>query len=317
MDGKFMRPAFRFTHEGPLFILAAALVAAIGVPLWQWSLTHEQTDPIVRRMTRLFLGPEQILCYGCFVWALFILWTRWWELGRQRRPFQRELLPPEEDYRLLPEDARLWQRRIRRQSQAGGQPTLLGQLLDLALGRFATSRQPQEVAAAVREASEMAQNRLVTSISLVQYLAWAIPALGFIGTARGMGLALAAAPALGSDDALQQFLDQTTRNLGFTFDCTLIALSLSVILMFFVHVQQRAEEQLVLDAQHYCLENLQARLAVLETHQAINVSAERTVLPPPMDVPPMEPPPPAVPGTTSLGRERVTRDFGHGLGGLT
>jgi hypothetical protein len=310
-----MRPAFRFTHEGPLFILAAAIVAAVAVPLWQWSLAHEQTDPVVRRLTRLLLGPEQILCYGCFVWALFILWTRWWELGRQRRPFQAELLPPEEDYRILPEDARLWQRRIRRQTQAGGHPTLLGQLLDLALGRFAASRSPQETSAAVREASEMAQNRLVSSISLVQYLAWAIPALGFIGTARGMGLALAAAPSLGSDEALQHFLDQTTRNLGFTFDCTLVALSLSVILMFFVHLQQRAEDQLVLDVQHFCLERLQTRLVVLDALPLAVV--DKAVLPPALDVAPLPPPAPPIPGSTSLGRERVTRDFGHGLGGLT
>ncbi len=311
-----MRNVFRFTHEGPLFVLAVAIVAAIGVPLWQWSISHEQSDLVVRRLSRLLLGPEQIICYGFFLWALFILWTRWWELGRQRRPFQLELLPPEEDYRLLPEDARLWQRRIQRQTRAGGHATLLGQLLDVALGRFATSRQPQEVAAAVRESCELAQNRLVTSMSLVQYLAWAIPALGFVGTARGMGLALAAAPALGSDDALQQFLDQTTRNLGFTFDCTLVALSLSVILMFFIHLQQRSEEHLVLDSQQFCLERLQTRLAVLEAlptapPERVGISTLPTTVAPPVA------PPPQVPGTTSLGRERVTRDFGHGLGGIT
>jgi hypothetical protein len=311
-----MRQAFRFTHEGPLLILAVAIVAALGVPAWQWSLTHDPNDPVVRRLSRLLLGPEQFLCYVCFIWALFILWTRWWEMGRQRRPFQLELLPPEDDYRLLPEDARLWQRRIKRQTQASGHPTLLGQLLDVALGRFATSRQPQEVATAVREASELAQNRLVASMSLVQYLAWAIPALGFVGTARGMGLALAAAPSLGSDDALQQFLDQTTRNLGFTFDCTLVALSLSLIIMLFVHLQQRLEEHLVLDAQQYCLERLQTKLAVLESMPV--VSADRVNFPPPVDIPPPLPaPPPPIPGSTSMGKERVTRDFGHGLGGLS
>lgn len=310
-----MRQSFRFTHEGPLFVLAAALVAALGVPAWQWASTHDATDPILRRMSRLLLGPEQFLCYFFFVWAIFILWTRWWEIGRQRRPFQLELLPPEDDYRLLPEDARLWQRRIQRQTQSGGHPTLLGQLLDLALGRFASSRHPAEVATAVREASDLAQNRLVTSISLVQYLAWAIPALGFVGTARGMGMALAAAPSLGSNEALQQFLDQTTRNLGFTFDCTLVALSLSVVLMFVIHLQQRSEENLVLDAQQYCLERLLTKLVTLDFLAA--PIAEKGVMPPMVDAP-LPPPLPSVPGNTAMGgRERVTRDFGHGLGGLS
>lgn len=310
-----MRQAFRFTSEGVLFILALGVVAALGMPAWQWSVAHDSTDPLIRRLTRLIFGPEQFLCYFCFVWALFILWTRWWEIGRQRRPFQIELLPPEDDYRLLPEDARLWQRRIQRQTQSGGHPTLLGQLLDIALGRFASSRSPTEVATAVREASDLAQNRLVTSISLVQYLAWAIPALGFVGTARGMGMALAAAPSLGSNEALQQFLDQTTRNLGFTFDCTLVALSLSVVLMFFVHLQQRSEEQLVLDAQQYCLERLLTKLVTLD-HSLIGPVVEKGMVPPMVDAP-LPPPLPNVPGNTNLGRERVTRDFGHGLGGLS
>ncbi len=311
-----MRPAFRFTHEGPLFVLAVAIVASLAVPAWQWSITHDATDSTIRRMSRLLLGPEQFLCYGCFVWAIFILWTRWWEMGRQRRPFQQELLPPEEDYRLLPEDARLWQRRIQRQTLSSGQPTLLGQLLDLALGRFASSRHPAEVATAVREAADLAQNRLVTSMSLVQYLAWAIPALGFIGTARGMGLALAAAPALGSNEALQQFLDQTTRNLGFTFDCTLVALSLSVVLMFFIHLQQRSEEHLVLDAQQFCLERLLTKLVNLD--QMVMVSSMDRSLAAPLPEMQLPPPAPPIPGNTSMGREqRVTRDFGHGLGGLS
>jgi len=148
----------------------------------------------------------------------------------------------------------------------------------------------------------------------VQYLAWAIPALGFVGTARGMGMALAAAPSLGSNEALQQFLDQTTRNLGFTFDCTLVALSLSVVLMFFIHLQQRSEEHLVLDAQQYCLERLLTKLVNLDS--MAGPMQERGVLPPMVEAP-LPPPLPSVPGNTSLGRDRVTRDFGHGLGGLS
>jgi hypothetical protein len=136
-----------------------------------------------------------------------------------------------------------------------------------------------------------------------------------------MGLALAAAPSLGSDDALQQFLDQTTRSLGFTFDCTLVALSLSLVIMLFIHLQQRAEEHLVLDAQQYCLERLQTKLAVLEGTPQVNV--DRYNIPAAPELPPALPPPPPPtslppPGSTSMGRgDRVTRDFGHGLGGLS
>jgi hypothetical protein len=48
------------------------------------------------------------------------------------------------------------------------------------------------------------------------------------------------------------------------FDCTLIALVLSLALMFLVHSVQRDEEALVIDCQQYCLEHLVNRLYELE-----------------------------------------------------
>jgi hypothetical protein len=41
---------------------------------------------------------------------------------------------------------------------------------------------------------------------------------------------------------------------------TLIALALSLVVMFFLHSVQREEEALVLDCQQYCLEHLVSRL---------------------------------------------------------
>jgi hypothetical protein len=102
-------------------------------------------------------------------------------------------------------------------------------------------------------------SRLAATMSTVHYLAWAIPALGFIGTVRGIGMALMIAPEV-ADKELETFLNATTRNLGILFDTTFVALLLSLVLMFFLHSVQRDEEKLVLDAQEYCLENLITRL---------------------------------------------------------
>jgi hypothetical protein len=56
------------------------------------------------------------------------------------------------------------------------------------------------------------------------------------------------------------FLSQATRHLTFAFDCTLVALGLSLVLMFLLHSVQRDEEALVLDCQQYCLEHLVNRI---------------------------------------------------------
>src|SRR5712691_3463505 len=51
-----------------------------------------------------------------------------------------------------------------------------------------------------------------------------------------------------------------TRHLTVAFDCTLVALTFSLTLMFLIAMLQRAEEALVLDCQQFCLEHLVNRL---------------------------------------------------------
>jgi biopolymer transport protein ExbB/TolQ len=259
-----VRRSFKMLAEGPLLILALALVGAICVPLWQTMTANEQGRPpfTVERLLRMLLGPEQIACYAAFAWAAFILLSRHLELRRQRKAFGLELLPIEEDARILPEDARLWQRRINRLSSPNG-PFLLSHLLEAALSKFAITRSPQEAGDVIRSQVDVELGRLASSMATVNYLAWAIPALGFVGTVRGIGMALTL--TANTDVELQQFMDITTRSLCVAFDTTLISLLLSLVLMFLLHGQQRGEEALVLDSQQYCLDHLLGRLYHLET----------------------------------------------------
>ena len=109
------------------------------------------------------------------------------------------------------------------------------------------SRSSPDVSDAVRTQAEVDLGRLVTSMATVHYLAWAIPALGFLGTVRGLSGGLSMAGKVGQE--IQTFIDQATRHLTIAFDCTLIALVLSLVLMFLVHSVQRDEESLVIDCQ--------------------------------------------------------------------
>ena len=110
----------------------------------------------------------------------------------------------------------------------------------MALGKFAVSRSATDASEVVRTQADVEQGRLVSSIATVQYLAWAIPAIGFLGTVRGLagGMSMAA----GGEESTQQFLDQATRHLTIAFDCTFVALALSLVVMYFLHTIQRAEE---------------------------------------------------------------------------
>src|SRR5713101_3357494 len=182
-------PSQRPTREWPLLVLAVALVCAICIPLWQWSASSGDVGGASKwtteRVSRLLLGPEQIACYCCFAWAGFILLSRYLEVYRQRRAFRLGLLPTDEGVRILPEDARPLQRRVDQITSRGG-PYILANMIRIALGKYALSRSSQDVSDAVRTQAEVDLGRLVTSMATVHYLAWAIPALGFLGTVRGL-----------------------------------------------------------------------------------------------------------------------------------
>ena len=82
---------------------------------------------------------------------------------------------------------------------------------------------------------------------MVRYIAWAIPSIGFIGTVRGIGEALAQA-----HKAVEGDIGGVTQALGVAFNSTFIALLLSIVLMFLVHQLQLLQERLVRESKTYC-----------------------------------------------------------------
>ena len=253
-----LTPTQRPTREWPLLLLTLALVGFICFPLAQGllpegSVLSQFASWDSDRWGRLLFGPEQILCYCCFTWASLILLSRYLELCRQRKAFALPLLPTDEGARILHDDARRLQRELDAVVGRRG-PFILANLIRVTLGKLASSRSGQGLAETVKTQAEVDQGRLVTTMATVHYLAWAIPALGFLGTVRGLAGSLTMTGRVDQDT--QTFIDQATRHLTVAFDCTLVALALSLVVMFLVHSVQRDEESLIIDCQQYCLEHL-------------------------------------------------------------
>jgi biopolymer transport protein ExbB/TolQ len=247
--------------ELPRLMIALVLVGGISITLisycipGQFSFSSDKWNQ--QRLLKLLLGPEQILCYIAFTWALLILFAKKAEVVRQSEAFSLNLLSHDPSHRILPEDARLLQRKIADQSRTNG-PFILSQLLETALNRFGVTKSSADVVDAVKMQSDVVIDRMVTSMSTVNYLAWSLPAIGFLGTVRG----LAGSLSMGgdTDKAIGSFIKEATSHLNVAFDCTLVALALSIVLMFFLQVIQKDEENLVLDCKQYCLDNLVAKL---------------------------------------------------------
>ena len=184
------------------------------------------------------------------LWATALIGRKAAGTGRERRLLGRELVPIGEGMRILPEDAREYARQV----QALPEPergALLPRSLLSALHRFGATRSIQDASASAHDLAAAENDRLDSELSLLRYVAWAIPALGFIGTVRGIGDALAQAHR-----AMQGDLSGVTQSLGTAFNSTLVALLLSLLLMFLLHHLQSAQERLVRDTEDYLDEHL-------------------------------------------------------------
>jgi hypothetical protein len=252
------RPAREWLH----LIVALLIVGGIVAPLWKLTGPAETRAEFLEkwtpeRLSRLLLGPEQVACYLCFVWASLILTSRYREVHRQRRAFGYELLPTDEGARILPEDARPLVRKLDQTTSRQG-PSILANMIRLGLGKYAVSHSGPDVAEVVRNQAEVESARLIATMGTVNYLTWAIPAIGFLGTVRGLAGGMSMA---GSQEAeIGKFIKQATDQLGIAFDCTFVALALSLVLMYLLHAVQRSEETLIIDCQDYCQEHLLLRL---------------------------------------------------------
>lgn len=251
-----LTPSQRPTREWPLLILTLLLVGMIVYPLWL-NFAGAQTDTWLtwtpERWAKLLLGPEQVACYCCFVWGLFIFLGRYWEAHRQRGALGLAFLSTEEGTRILPEDARTLQRRVDQLSAQHG-PYILANMLHAGLAKLGLSRSSLDVRETLKTQAEVDLGRLISSMATMNYLAWAIPAIGFFGTVRGLAGSMTLAGQGGEQ------LRIATEHLTIAFDCTLVALGLSLVMMFLIHTLQREEESVVIDCQQYCLEHLVNRI---------------------------------------------------------
>lgn len=192
-----------------------------------------------------------------FIWALAIMGYKARHQKRERETLEGDLLKLPEGMKILPEDSREYIRQLESLEPERRQ-MLLPRALLAALARFGATRNVQDVSTVAHGMCQSEAERLDSEMSMLRYIAWAIPAIGFIGTVRGIGDALSQAhKAVGGD------ISGVTEGLGVAFNSTLIALLLSIFLMFLLHQLQLAQERLVLDAETWLdtrlIRNMQTR----------------------------------------------------------
>jgi len=188
---------------------------------------------------------EQETCFILLIWALSIMAYKGRRAMQETKILERRLLDIPEGTSVLPEDARVYSRSLEALPEEE-QDMLLPRTLLSALQRFATTGSIQAVSDTIKESCDIESDRLDTELSMVRYIAWAIPSIGFIGTVRGIGDALGQAYK-----AVEGDISGVTISLGVAFNSTFVALVLSIVIMFCLHQLQLSQERLVLDSQRY------------------------------------------------------------------
>lgn len=208
-----------------------------------------------RNLFTIIKDEEQQVCFTLLLWAMIIMGHKLIRVFREEKVMGQTFLEIEEGERIIPEEA--LSHSVLIESAIERNPSLRDSLLPrvflTALRRFQSTQSIQDVSQSVRELADSEAERLDSDLSLARYIAWAIPSVGFIGTVRGIGMALTKA-----EQAIRGDIQGVTENLGLAFNSTLIALFLSIILMYFIHILQSRQESFILHVEDHCRENLVA-----------------------------------------------------------
>ena len=189
---------------------------------------------------------EQEACFILMFWALAIMGYKANVAVRESRMQEMPLVAVAEGTRVLPDDAGQLVRPLQSLPDRQ-QELLLPRALNTTLSRFQVTSSVEAATEAAHSVCEAESNRLDSELSMVRYITWAIPSIGFIGTVRGIGSALGQA-----HEAMAGDIAGVTASLGVAFNSTFVALLISMIVMFFMHQLQLMQERLVLDTYAYC-----------------------------------------------------------------
>ena len=186
---------------------------------------------------------EQEICMILMLWGTFLIFGKCLEILKHQYLFNVDFLEGSSndngDMRAVLTTFEELPDKVRK--------TPLVRVLMASLRRFIITNDVQNTSDAIESSVEALAVKLEAENSMIRYLIWAIPSIGFIGTVRGIGQALSQA-----DQALAGDIAGMTDSLGVAFNSTLVALLISIVLMFLLHQLQRLQDGLIVEAQEYC-----------------------------------------------------------------
>lgn len=216
-------------------------------------------QPTLQRVFQIFggqmpVGIVQYITYIAFFWGFFEMQQLLRQVKYEDGSLHLHLLPEQEQWVLSPDD--LNELKIKMIDFEKQHKYLMVDIIKKAATKFRADKSVSDVLSVVSSQVKINYARAESKQSIIRYIAWAIPSLGFIGTILGIAQALGFAHQADTPEGLANI----TNSMYLAFDTTLVALLLSIIMMWVFHELQEKEELLHTNIEEYIIENLVNRI---------------------------------------------------------
>ena len=251
-------PGGRFTSSKPLpAFLVAGLTTLLfyGLMIWAHSrLTwaHPVTQAFLREANLWTVVPLSVL----FFVSVALLVGKTLKLRLQKKAMGWAVVPASADFVLNENTAEAVLQRIQGLVDQPDQFVILNRI-ERGLSNLHYLGQVSEVSSILRGQADDDEKTVASSFTLLQGLVWAMPVLGFVGTAQGLAFAMGRFRLVLGDQgtdlaAIKQSLQEVTLGLSTSFETTLVALVFALAIQIWITFRQRAELEFLDSCNDYC-----------------------------------------------------------------
>ncbi|MEM7023569.1 MAG: MotA/TolQ/ExbB proton channel family protein [Pseudomonadota bacterium] len=262
LRGALERPRPRRVFGHPFILLACLVGAVLLIQIFDLYLPDTVAAILIDRGRATYPLTVQNVMWLVFAMGVGELIVRARDAAAEHAELGRRYLPEDETTILQgPELRRIYAvAREATQEMAPSEVRFLPRLIQRVVTQFQTNQAVDQANALLNSSLELSLHEMDLRYSMIRYVIWAIPTLGFIGTVIGISLALAYAGSVDLQDP--SLLSELTKRLAVAFNTTLLALVMSAVLVLIQHIVQAYEERAINQAGQYCLDNLINRLYV-------------------------------------------------------
>jgi len=245
------------------FVLAMALTAAffalVVFALDPIPSVHRFTLPLIRHGNTWFTGP----CVFFFFWSMAILFLKSRKISFQAKSLDLTAVPQQADFVITEATAKTVLNRVHNLVDHPRHFVLFNRI-ERALSNLSNLGGVSEVSTIMKSQAENDEDQMASSFTLVNGMVWSIPVIGFIGTVRGLSLAIGnfsdTLQASGDLNAIKDSLQGVTGGLSTAFETTLVALVLALIIQLAITFIQQKETAFLDECNDYCHSHIMAKL---------------------------------------------------------